>query len=102
MSFSADQARLLDQFRPLFPLDELCSQLAAYYGEPLPPQEQRFQLLFLLCNLDLSDSTIEETRFGPFYELAAVLFDKIRRKFASLDILNLTVMDAMKTEFLRF
>ena len=39
----------------------------------------------LLCNLDLSDTAIEETRFGPFYDLAVVLFDKIRRKFASLD-----------------
>lgn len=58
--------------------------------------------MFLLCNLDLSDSEIEETRFGPFYDLAAVLFDKIRRKFASLDILSLSAMDAMKTEFLRF
>lgn len=102
VSFSEEQAQLLDQFRPLFPLDDLGSQLAAYYGEPLPPQEQRFQLLFLLCNLDLSDTAIEETRFGPFYDLAVVLFDKIRRKFASLDILNLTAMEAMKTEFLRF
>ncbi|MCH1939213.1 BglG family transcription antiterminator [Holdemania massiliensis] len=102
VTFSEEQARLLDQFRPLFPLDDLCLQLKAYYGHALPVQEQRFQLLFLLCNLDLSDSEIEETRFGPFYDLAAVLFDKIRRKFASLDILSLSAMDAMKTEFLRF